>query len=131
MGDLAKLLNNASLDIAASPITPQSLAQMIGLIAEGTISGKIAKSLIEEMYNTGGVPIEIVEARGWRTIRDAGAVQAAVDRVFAANPDVVSAIKDKGLTAKRGFLVGQVMKETQGKADPGEVNRLIDAKLAE
>lgn len=129
MGDLSKLLNSSGTDIGDCPISPDSLAQMVGLINDGTISGKIAKALIEEMYSTSGVPLEIVEARGWRTIRDAGAVQAAVDKVFAANAEVVTAIIEKGLVAKRGFLVGQVMRETQGKADPGEVNRLIDAKL--
>lgn len=131
MGDLAKLLNADGKEISASTISPESLAAMIKLITDGTISGKIAKSLIEEMYATGDDPLKIVEARGWRTIKDTGAVRAIVDKVFAANAELVTAIKEKGQTGKKGFLVGQVMRETQGKADPGEVNRLIDAKLSE
>jgi aspartyl-tRNA(Asn)/glutamyl-tRNA(Gln) amidotransferase subunit B len=131
MGDLTRLLNASGTEISASPITPAALAEMIGLIADGTISGKIAKQLIEEMYSSGGSPSAIVEEKGWKTIKDSGAVKAAVDKVFEANPNIVSDIKVKGLVGKRGFLVGQVMRETQGKADPGEVNKLIDEKLAE
>jgi aspartyl-tRNA(Asn)/glutamyl-tRNA(Gln) amidotransferase subunit B len=132
MGDLMRLLNaDDNRDITISPITPEQLGAMIRLIAEGTISGKIAKSLIDEMYATGDDPANIVEAKGWKTIKDTGAIVALVEKVFADNPDVVSAIRDKGLIAKRGFLVGQVMKASQGKADPQEVNALIDAKLSE
>ena len=131
MGDLLRLLNAEGRDIADSPITPEQLGAMVKLIGEGTISGKIAKSLIDEMYTTGDDPVNIVEAKGWKTIKDSGAVAAIVEKVFAENADVVSAIRDKGLIAKRGFLVGQVMKASQGKADPQEVNTLIDAKLAE
>ncbi len=134
MGDLAKLLNAESKDITASRISPNNLSGMLNLIADGTISGKIAKSVLEEMYSTGGDPAEIVEAHGWKTIKDTGAVMAIVDKVFTANPivveAVVAAIRDNAPTGKKGFLVGQVMRETQGKADPGEVNRLIDEKLA-
>ena len=86
------------------------------------------------MYSTGEDPATIVEARGWKTIKDTGAVKTIVDGVFAANPSVVDAVvaamRDKAPTGKKGYLVGQVMRETQGKADPGEVNRLIDEKLA-
>jgi len=74
-------------------------------------------------------PDSIVEARGWKTIRDEGAVIALVEKVIADNPKVVSEIKEKGLVQKKGFLVGQVMKASQGKADPQEVNRLIDERL--
>ncbi len=130
MGDLSKLLNADSTEISACPVTAASLAAMIKLINEGTISGKIAKALIEEMYANGGDPVAIVEERGWKTMKDSGAVRAAVDKVFSANPDIISAIVERGQASKRGFLVGQVMKETQGRADPAEVNRLIDEKLA-
>jgi aspartyl-tRNA(Asn)/glutamyl-tRNA(Gln) amidotransferase subunit B len=131
MGDLSRLLNESSKEIGESAITAKHLAAMVQLIAEGTISGKIAKTLIEEMYATGQEPGVIVEEKGWKTIRDSGAVQAIVDQVFTDNPEIVSAIKEKGQIQKRGFLVGQVMKAAQGKADPQEVNRLIDAKLSE
>ena len=131
MGDLARLLNTNGKEIGESTISAADLARMVQLIADGTISGKIAKTLLEEMYATGREPGMIVEEKGWKTIKDSGAVQALVDKVFADNPDIVSAIKVQGLTQKRGFLVGQVMKAAQGKADPQEVNRLIDAKLNE
>lgn len=132
MGDLMRLLNSDdNRDITRSPIAPEQLGAMIRLIANGIISGKIAKSLIDEMYATGDDPANIVEAKGWQTIKDTGAIVALVEKVFADNADVVSAIKEKGLVAKRGFLVGQVMKASQGKADPQEVNALIDAKLSE
>jgi aspartyl-tRNA(Asn)/glutamyl-tRNA(Gln) amidotransferase subunit B len=129
MGDLTRLMNAASTDIESCPISPENLAAMIRAINDGTISGKIAKALIEEMYATGDEPGKIIEEKGWRTIRDTAAVEAAVDQVMAANPGIVSDIKDKGLVQKRGFLVGQVMKATQGKADPKDVNRILDERL--
>ena len=129
MGDLSRLLNADGRDIAASPIAPDGLAEMIGLIADGTINGKIAKALIEEMYISDAKPAAIVDAKGWRTLKDTGALVAIVDKVFADNSDVVTAIKEKALTQKRGFLVGQIMKASQGKADPQEVNALIDERL--
>ncbi len=130
MGDLSRLLNADGRDISACPISARDLAGMLRLISSGTISGKIAKSLIEEMYATSRPPEAIVEERGWKTITDTGAIAAIVDRVMEANAALVSDIRDKGLVQKRGFLVGQVMRESQGKADPKEVNRLIDERLA-
>jgi aspartyl-tRNA(Asn)/glutamyl-tRNA(Gln) amidotransferase subunit B len=129
MGDLARLLNAAGREIADSPIRPANLAAMIRLIADGTISGKIAKTLIEEMFATGKAPAAIVEEKGWKTITDTGAIAALIAKVLAANPNIVADIKAKGLVQKKGFLVGQVMKESQGKADPKEVNRLMDEHL--
>ena len=129
MGDLSRLLNTGNREISDSPIPPANLGAMIGLIADGTISGKIAKMLIEEMYATGEAPTAIVEAKGWKSIKDTGALAAMVEQVFAENPNIVSDILEKGLVQKRGFLVGQVMKASQGQADPKEVNRLIDEKL--
>jgi aspartyl-tRNA(Asn)/glutamyl-tRNA(Gln) amidotransferase subunit B len=129
MGDLLRLLNGAGKEIGESPVGASHLALMILRIGDGTISGKIAKSLIDEMFATGEEPDTIIAARGWKTIRDAGAVIALVEKVIAENPKVVSEIKEKGLVQKKGFLVGQVMKASQGKADPQEVNRLIDERL--
>jgi len=129
MGDLSRLLNTGNTDIADSPISPADLAAMLRLIADGTISGKIAKALIEEMFATGKAPGVIVEERGWKTLKDTGAIAALVEKVLAENPNIVSDIREKGLTQKKGFLVGQVMKASQGKADPQEVNRLVDARL--
>ena len=104
---------------------------MIQRINDGTISGKIAKALIEEMYATGGEPDAIIEEKGWKTIKDSGAILALVQKVIEENPKIVSEIKDKGLVQKKGFLVGQVMKQSQGKADPQEVNRFIDEHPSE
>ena len=129
MGDLSRLLNADGRDIAASPIAPDSLAEMIGLLANGTINGKIAKVLIEEMYVSDQKPAAIVDAKGWRTLKDTGALVAIVDKVFADHSGIVTEIKEKGLTQKRAFLVGQVMKASQGKADPQEVNTLLDERL--
>ena len=129
MGDLSRLLNAGGQEIAASPISPAHLAGMIQLMAEGTISGKIAKTLIEEMYTTGSPPTQIVEEKGWKTMKDTGALLAIVEKVLGENPVMVADIRERGLVQKRGFLVGQVMKASQGKADPQDVNRLLDEKL--
>lgn len=129
MGDLTRLLNANGQEVQESPISPVSLGTMIQRINDGTISGKIAKTLIEEMYATGGEPDSIIEAKGWKTIKDSGAIAALVEKVIVENPKIVSEIKDKGLVQKKGFLVGQVMKASQGKADPQEVNRLIEERL--
>ena len=129
MGDLLRLLNADGKEIAGCPISPEHLAGMIKMIAEGVISGKIAKALIEKMYETGEAPRPLAEREGLITLRDEAALVAIVEKVFADNADVVTAIREKGLVAKRAFLVGQVMKASQGKADPKDVNRLIDERL--
>jgi aspartyl-tRNA(Asn)/glutamyl-tRNA(Gln) amidotransferase subunit B len=129
MGDLSRLLNADAGDIATCKITPVQLGAMISMITDGTISGKIAKTLIEHMYATGENPGAIAEREGLLVMRDTGALAAAVATVLQANSAIVSDIKEKGLVGKKGFLVGQVMKATSGKADPKEVNRLIDEQL--
>lgn len=129
MGDLTRLLNAESKDITASPISPSHLASMVGMIADGTISGKIAKSLIELMYSSGEDPQSIAEREGLKTVRDTGALNALIDQVFAENAGVVADIRERGLINKRGFLVGQVMKVSAGKFDPKDVNSLLDEKL--
>jgi len=128
-GDLARLLNAGGQEISDSPIPSEHLAGMMQLMAEGTISGKIAKTLIEEMYATGRPPAEIVEEKGWKTMKDTSALLAIVEKVLSDNPGIVADIRERGLVQKRGYLVGQVMKASQGKADPQDVNRLIDEKL--
>ena len=129
MGDLTRLLNTNGVDISESPITPTKLGGMISRITDGTISGKIAKNLIEEMYSTRQEADFVIEAKGWKTIKDSGAVIAIVEKVLAENEKIVAEIKEKGLVGKKGFLVGQVMKASQGKADPVEVNKILDEKL--
>ncbi|MEW6423470.1 MAG: Asp-tRNA(Asn)/Glu-tRNA(Gln) amidotransferase subunit GatB [Bacillota bacterium] len=128
MGDLSRLLNAHNLEITRCRIRPEQLAQMLRLIAQGTISGKIAKTVFEEMFATGSDPEKIVKEKGLVQITDEGAIAAIVEEVIANHPKVVEdyrAGKDKAL----GFLVGQVMKATRGKANPELVNRLLKERL--
>ena len=113
--------------IEDSPVTPDQLGKIVGLITKGDISGKIAKDLFEIVYTTGGDPEQIVEERGMKQVTDTGAIEAAVDEVIAANPDQVE--KAKANPKLAGWFVGQVMKATGGKANPAAVNALVMAKL--
>ena len=128
LGDLSGALNKANLEIGDSPISPQMLAQLISRISDDTISGKIAKEVFEAMWQGEGSADEIIEARGLKQITDSGAIESLIDAVIAANPEQVEqyrAGKDKVL----GFFVGQVMKQSQGKANPGQVNAILREKL--
>jgi aspartyl-tRNA(Asn)/glutamyl-tRNA(Gln) amidotransferase subunit B len=126
-GDLFGALNKKGLGIEESPVAAAQLGALIDLIGDGTISGRIAKDVFAEMVETGGDPAAIVEAKGLRQVTDAGAIEAAVDAALAANPAQVAqyAANPKVL----GFFVGQVMKATQGKANPALVNELLKKKL--
>lgn len=129
MGDLTRLLNSNQCRVADSPISPEKLAELLGLIETGTISGKIAKSVIEEMYSTSKDAKTIVKEKGLAQISDEGALLGIIDSVLAANPQSVEdyrAGKDKAI----GFLVGQIMKATKGQANPGVVNQLLKKRLA-
>jgi aspartyl-tRNA(Asn)/glutamyl-tRNA(Gln) amidotransferase subunit B len=126
-GDLFAALNREGRSIAESPVSAAQLGAVVDLIQEGTISGKIAKDLFEILWREGGDPREIVEARGMRQVTDTGAIEAAVDAVIAANPDKVEQVKAK--PNMLGWFVGQVMKATQGKANPQAVNELLRRKL--
>ncbi|HEU4965801.1 MAG TPA: Asp-tRNA(Asn)/Glu-tRNA(Gln) amidotransferase subunit GatB [Bacilli bacterium] len=129
MGDFLGSLNANGLEITEALVTPEQLAAMIGMIADGKISTKIAKDVMKEMLATGKNPDRIVEEKGWVQISDESAIAAIVDDVIARNPksvDDYKAGKDKAL----GALVGQVMKATKGKANPGVVNKLILERLA-
>jgi len=127
LSDLARLANAANSSIHATPVTAAYLAEMIGLIESGTITGKIAKQLLEEMATTGKGAAQLVEEKGLK-VTGADELAGIVARVVAANPDVVAKIK-AGNEKSKGFLVGQVMKEAKGQARPDEVNRLIDEAL--
>jgi aspartyl-tRNA(Asn)/glutamyl-tRNA(Gln) amidotransferase subunit B len=120
-------LNKAGKAIEETPVSPDQLGAVIDLIREGTISGKIAKDLFEIVWNEGGDPKEIVEARGMKQVTDTGAIEKAVDEVIAANPDKVEQARAKPTMA--GWFVGQVMKATGGKANPQAVNELVKARL--
>ncbi len=127
MGDLFAALNKKAVGIEASPVAAEHLGALIDLIADGTISGRIAKDVFAEMVETGAAPGAVVEARGLRQLSDGGAIEAAVDAALAAHPAQVAqyAANPKVL----GFFVGQVMKATGGKANPGVVNELLKKKL--
>jgi aspartyl-tRNA(Asn)/glutamyl-tRNA(Gln) amidotransferase subunit B len=127
-GELSAALNRDGVDISDSKIAPADLAALLSRIQDGTISGKIAKEVFEAMWTGGGGADEIIEAKGLRQITDSSAIEKIVDAVIAANPDQVEqyrAGKDKVL----GFFVGQVMKETGGKANPGQVNEVLKGRL--
>jgi aspartyl-tRNA(Asn)/glutamyl-tRNA(Gln) amidotransferase subunit B len=126
-GDLFGALNRKGLGIEQSPVAAVQLGGLIDLIADGTISGRIAKEIFAEMVETGGDPAAIVEAKGLRQVTDSGAIEEAVDAALAANPAQVAqyATNPKVL----GFFVGQVMKATEGRANPALVNELLRKKL--
>ncbi|MCI3923114.1 Asp-tRNA(Asn)/Glu-tRNA(Gln) amidotransferase subunit GatB [Paenibacillus sp. TRM 82003] len=128
MGDLLGYLNANNLEIADVKITGQGLGEMIGLLENGTISSKIAKTVFKAMIETGKSPQTIVEEQGLVQISDESAIAAVVDRIVGANPQSVADFK-AGKEKAVGFLVGQVMKETKGKANPGLVNKLILDRL--
>ncbi|HEY5635910.1 MAG TPA: Asp-tRNA(Asn)/Glu-tRNA(Gln) amidotransferase subunit GatB [Burkholderiales bacterium] len=127
-GDLAAALNRGALAIEASPIDPASLAALIARVADGTLSGKLAKEVFAAMWEGKGAPDDIIEARGLKQISDTGALEAAVDAVLAANAKQVEDYrsgKEKAFNA----LVGQVMKATRGKANPAQVNDILRRRL--
>lgn len=129
MGDLQALMAGANADIAACPVSPERLAELIALIDAGTISGKIAKDVLVDMYESGKAPRAIVESKGLVQISDSSALEAAIRDVLAQNPGPVAEFRS-GKAKAKGFLVGQVMKATQGKGNPKIVNELLDALLA-
>ncbi len=126
-GDFFGALNKAGLDVSSSPVSADQLGTLIDLIKDGTISGKIAKQVFEIIWEEGGDPAEIVETRGLKQVTDTGAIEAAVDAVIAGNPEKVAEVKEK--PNMLGWFVGQVMKATQGKANPQAVNQLLRQRL--
>ncbi|MFM8858595.1 MAG: Asp-tRNA(Asn)/Glu-tRNA(Gln) amidotransferase GatCAB subunit B, partial [Methylocystis sp.] len=127
INELFGRLNKEGLDVAQSPVSAAALGAIVDLISSNVISGKIAKDLFEIVWSEGGDPVEIVAARGMNQVTDTGAIEAAVDAVMAANPDKVEQAKAK--PTMLGWFVGQVMKETGGKANPQAVNDLLKRKL--
>jgi aspartyl-tRNA(Asn)/glutamyl-tRNA(Gln) amidotransferase subunit B len=128
MGELTALLNASGNTIDRSPVSPENLAKLITLMEDGTISGKIAKSVFLEMSETGGSPGDIVRSKGLVQVSDQSALEAVVDRIMENHPGEVEKYRG-GNTKLLGFFVGQVMKETKGKANPGIVNALLEKKL--
>jgi len=128
MGELLGTLNAMDKEIDEIALTPKHLADMLKLIDKGTISGKIAKKVFKEMIETGKSPNEIVEEKGLKQIADEGELSKIVDKVMADNPKSVEDYR-AGKKKAIGYLVGQVMKETRGKANPQLVNKLLKEKL--
>lgn len=128
MGDLLRELKRDEREIDQCPVTPKHLAEMLLMIKDGTISGKIAKDVFEEMYRTGEFPKEIVKAKGWTQILDQAEIEQAIERVISANPKQVEDYR-KGKEKVFGFFVGEVMKQTKGKANPKLVNELLKKRL--
>lgn len=129
MGDVLRFLNEDKRDIKNCPILPGSLAEMILLIEGGAISGKMAKEIIEDMYKTGKEPREIIETKGLVQITDEEALKKAIEEVLAANSAQIEQYRG-GREKLFGYFVGQVMKETKGKANPALVNKLLKKMLA-
>ena len=132
MGDLLRFYkdNNVDLkDLSASRVTPKMLAGMISLVDKGTISGKIAKTVMEEMYSTGKDPRQIIEEKGLVQISNADEIDKIVSRVIEENPKPVEQYR-LGKTGNFGFFVGQVMKATGGRANPQTVNEILKKRLA-
>ena len=128
VGDLSGALNRDGLDITESRVSADALAGMLTRIADNTISGKIAKQVFEAMWDGEGSADEVIEAKGLKQITDSSAIEAVVDKVIEAHPGQATeyrAGKDKLI----GFFVGQVMKETKGQANPGQVNQILKRKL--
>ncbi len=127
-GDLAKYLNEDNMQIGECALTPRHLVDMLVLIKEGTISGKIAKTVFEEMYRTGKDAATVVKEKGLVQISDEAGIEKIVDEVLRKSPDEVARFRG-GETKLTGFFVGQVMKETKGRANPKIVNELLRKKL--
>jgi len=128
--NLFALLNKKGLSVTDSPISAEHLGKLLDLIADGTISGRIAKEVFEIMAETGGDPEAIVADKGLKQITDTGAIEAAVDKAIADGPEQVAQFK-AGNPKVVGWFVGQVMKATQGKANPQQVNELLRKKLSD
>ena len=127
-GELFALLNNKSIEITESPITSENLAKLINLIKDGTISGKIAKTVFEIMADSGKDPKKIVEEKGLKQQSDPKELEKIIDKVISDNPKNVEAYKS-GKEKLFGFFVGQVMKQSNGKANPQLVNEILKKKL--
>jgi aspartyl-tRNA(Asn)/glutamyl-tRNA(Gln) amidotransferase subunit B len=127
-GELFGALNRSGLELAEAPVDAAKLGGLLDLVADGTISGRIAKEVFEAMWETGRTAADIVEQKGLKQISDEGAIAAIVDQLVADNPEQAEQFR-AGNEKVIGWFVGQVMKATQGKANPGVVNQLLREKL--
>jgi aspartyl-tRNA(Asn)/glutamyl-tRNA(Gln) amidotransferase subunit B len=129
IGDLSGALNRDGLEIGQSRMSAGDLAGLIDRIHDNTISGKIAKEVFDAMWSGEGSADEVIESRGLKQITDTSAIEAIVDQVIEANPGQVAEYR-AGKEKLLGFFVGQVMKETGGKANPGQVNAILKTRLS-
>jgi len=129
MGELSGALNKDNLDVAQSRVGAEALAGLLARIVDNTISGKIAKDVFEAMWSEGAAADAIIEAKGLKQITDTSAIERAIDEVMANNPQQLAEYRS-GKDKLFGFFVGQVMKATQGKANPAQLNELLKRKLS-
>ncbi len=130
MGEVLGALKDKNLDVVDCPVSPELLAGILLRIDDNTISGKIAKAIFEEIWQSGKSADQVIEEKGLKQVSDSGAIEAIVDEVIAANPGPVAEYQ-AGKEKLMGFFVGQVMKASKGKANPGMANQLLKKKLAE
>ncbi len=130
MGELTRELNNSGTDASASPVSPERLISLLKMVDKGTVSLKVAREIFPEVYSSGKTPEQIVQEKGLIQVSDEGALDTIIDEVLAKNPTQVAQFKE-GKQQVLGFLVGQVMKASGGKANPGKVNELLKKKLRE
>ena len=128
MGDIAAYLKSNELSITEIALKPEILAELVGLITKGTISGKIAKEILPELLSKGGSAQKLVEKKGLIQISDTGEIEKIIDEVIAAHPNELEKFRN-GKTKLKGFFVGQVMKKSGGRADPKLTNQLLSKKL--
>jgi aspartyl-tRNA(Asn)/glutamyl-tRNA(Gln) amidotransferase subunit B len=128
MGELTRELNHSGTDASASPVSPERLVSLLQLVEQGTISLKVAREIFPEVYSSGKTPEQIVQEKGLIQVSDEGALDKIIGDVLAKNPTQVAQFKE-GKQQVLGFLVGQVMKASGGKANPGKVNELLKKRL--
>ena len=128
MGELTRELNNSGTDASDSPVSPERLVDLLRMVDKGTISLKVAREIFPEVYSSGKTPEQIVQEKGLNQVSDEGALDTIIDEVLAKNPTQVAQFKE-GKQQVLGFLVGQVMKASGGKANPGKVNELLKKRL--
>jgi aspartyl-tRNA(Asn)/glutamyl-tRNA(Gln) amidotransferase subunit B len=129
MVELLRALNRDGIEVEQARIAPENLAELLELVDDGTISGTMAKTVFDAMYETGKAAAEIVQEKGLRQISDENALMTAIEQVLAHNPKEVTEFR-AGREKLLSFFMGQVMKATQGKANPQAVNKLLREKLA-
>jgi aspartyl-tRNA(Asn)/glutamyl-tRNA(Gln) amidotransferase subunit B len=128
MGELMRELNNSGTDISASPVTPERLVSLLKMVDERTVSLKVAREIFPELYSSGKTPEQIVQEKGLTQVSDEGALEKMIDDVLSNHPAQAAQFRE-GKQQVLGFLVGQVMKASGGKANPGKVNELLKKKL--